>query len=254
MKKLLALFLVLLLLAVPVSASGSLVQDDAELMPDHDAEKLEEIYGEYPYTHGFTPILVTTDSFGGLSAEEFAGEFYDVMEYPQDGILLLVSLEEGQWYILTNGECYDRISDGEAEAIGEELVPMIQDGTYYAAFLKFPELAAEVFEANAPATEEDEGVAVAPAVPKKTYGKTIAICMAVGMVVGLITVGIMASQMKSVRAQNTASDYVRPGSMDLTHSRDIFLYSHVTRTAKPKNNSSGGHSGGGSRGGAGGRL
>jgi len=152
MKKLLVLFLALLLLAVPVSASGNLVQDDGGLLPDHDVEKLEEIYGEYRYTHGFTPVLVTTDSFGGLSAEEFAGEFYDVMGYPEDGILLLVSLEEGQWYILTNGECYDRISDGEAEAIGEELVPMIQDGTYYAAFLKFPELAAEVFEANAPAT------------------------------------------------------------------------------------------------------
>ena len=255
MKKLILLFLILVLIAVPVAASGYFVVDDSGLLKDYEVEDLEQIYSEYPMLYGFAPALVTTDSFGGLDAEEFAGRYYDLQEYPQDGILLLVSLDEGYWYILTNGECADRISDWDAEMIGEELVPMIKDGQYYAAFLKFPELAAEVFEANAPVADDwDEDVDVAPAVPKKNYGKTIAICMAVGMVIGLITVGIMSFRMKTVRQQHNAADYVRPGSMHLHSSRDIFLYSHVTRTPKPKNNSSGGSSGGVSRGGAGGRL
>lgn len=257
MRKLIVLILAILLLAVPVAAENYLVIDDSGLLTDHDVVKLEEVYGQYPATYGFTPVLVTTDSFGGLSAEEFAGEFYDLQDYPEDGILFLVSLEEGQWYILTNGECYHRISDWDAEAIGEELVPMLRDGACYAAFLRFPELAAEVYEANVPADGygEDEDTQVAPAIPKKNYAKTIAICMLVGMAIGGITVGVMASQMKSVRQKNTASDYIRPGSMHLTHSRDIFLYSHVSRSAKPKNtSSSGGGGGGGSRGGAGGRI
>ena len=253
MKKILIFFLALILLAVPVAAEGYFIMDDSGLLEDYDVEKLEEVYGEYPVMYGFTPALVTTDSFGGLSAEEFAGQYYDIQSYPEDGILLLVSLQEGEWYILTNGACHDRIPDWDVETIGEELVPLIQDGLYYGAFLKFPALAAEAYEANEPVYSEDG--TVIPAVPKKNYGKTIAICMAVGMGIGLLVVGIMASQMKSVRQQSGASDYIRPGSMRVTLSRDIFLYSHVTRTAKPKNNSSGGRSGGGgSRGGAGGRL
>lgn len=256
MKRLLSLILVLLLIAVPVAANTTLIQDDSGLLTDTDVVRLEEIYSECAQDHGFTPALVTTDSFGGLSAEEFAGQYYDIMGYPEDGILLLVSLEEGQWYILTNGACYDRISDWDAENIGEEIASMLRSGAYYAAFLKFPELAADVFEANEAADvweEEPEEVSV---VTKKASGKTIAICMGVGMLIGLIVVGIMAAGMKSVRKQNNATDYVRAGSMHVTQSRDIFLYSHVTRTAKPKNNSSGGgsHSGGGSRGGAGGRI
>ena len=255
MKRFLVLILALLLLAIPVSAVGNLIQDDSGLLTDTDIERLEELYAGYAESHGFTPALVTTDSFGGISAEDFAGQYYDIMAYPEDGILLLVSLEEGQWYILTNGECHARISDWDAEAIGEELVPMLRDGTYYAAFLKFPELAAEVFEANAPVWEEDADVQVAPAVPKKNYGKTIFICMAVGMLIGLIVVGIMAARMKTVRMQSGASDYIRSGSMTLTQRQDIFLYSHVSRTPRPKSNSSGGgHRSGGSRGGAGGRL
>ena len=258
MKRLIVLFLVLVLIAVPVAASGYFVVDDSGLLKDHEAEKLEEIYSEYPVTHDFTVAVVTTDSFGGLDAEEYAGQFYDLQEYLDDGMLLLVSIEEGYWYILTNGECADRISDWEAEEIGNALVPLIQDEQYYAAFLKFPELAAEVFEANAPAEDTwEEEPFVAPAMPKKNYGKTIAISMAVGLVIGLITVGIMSISMKTVRQQHDAANYMRPGSLCLDHSRDIYLYSHTTRTPKPKNNSSsGGRSGGGgvSRGGAGGRL
>lgn len=255
MKKLIVLLLALVLLAVPVAAEGYYITDDSGLLTDYDAVKLEEVYAEYPFTHGFTPALVTVDSFGGLSAEEFAGQYYDIQEYPEDGILLLVSLEEGEWYILTNGACYQRISDSDAQSIGEELVPMIRDGAYYAAFLKFPQLAAQIYTANEPAQDIwEEEFEEEYNEPQKNYGKTIAICMVVGMAIGGIVVGIMALRMKSVRQKNDASDYVRPGSMQLTHSRDLFLYSHVSRTAKPKNTSSGGRGGGGSRGGAGGRL
>ena len=255
MKRVFVLLLILVLLAVPAAAEGYHITDDSGLLQDHDVAKLEEVYSQYPELYGFTPAVVTTDSFGGITAEDFAGQYYDIQAYPEDGILLLISLEEGQWYILTNGECYHRISDWDAQRIGEELIPLIQDGAYYAAFLRFPELAAEVFEANAPVYEDAENVETAPIVEKKSYGKTIAISMAVGVVIGLIAVGIMCARMKTVRSQNHATDYIRPGSMRLTHSRDIFLYSHVSRRAKPRQNSSGGGSrSGGSRGGAGGRL
>lgn len=258
MKRMIVLVLSLLLLAVPVCADTYLVLDGSGLLEDHDVARLEELYGQYTDTHGFTPALLTVDSFGGLSAEDFASQYYDVQEYPQNGILFLVSLEEGQWYILTNGECHHRISDSEAQAIGEELAPMIKSGSAYAAFLRFPELAGEIFLENAPDGVQDGPQDQYVTVPaQRNYGKTIAISMAVGLGIGLVAVGVMAAQMKSVRSQNSAADYVRPGSMQLNNSRDIFLYSHVTRTAKPKNNSSSGgrsHSGGGSRGGAGGRF
>ena len=76
MKKLVILFLVLVLLAVPAAASGYFVVDNSGLLSDSDAAQLEELYSTYPVTHGFTAAVVTVDSFDGLSAEEFAGAFY----------------------------------------------------------------------------------------------------------------------------------------------------------------------------------
>ena len=67
--------------------------------------------------------------------------------------------------------------------------------------------------------------------------------------------------LEDVRKQAAATTYVRDGSMRLTDSRDLFLYTNVTRTAIPKNNSSGGggssthtSSGGVSHGGGGGKF
>jgi uncharacterized membrane protein YgcG len=243
MKKLFALLLVLLLLAIPVLGSSNLVNDKEGLLSDEEVLLLEQCYTAHAEKCGYTPILLTTPSFDGLNAEAYAADYYDANSYPHDGFLYLVSLTEGEWYILTNGACYDYLPDEEAQRIGDALVTYLRDGEYYEAFVLFTELAQQAM---------NENKAASPSVNTSSYGKTIAICMGVGLLIGLIAVGIMASMMKSVRSKNSASDYVRSGSMQLKYQRDIFLYSHVMRTPKPKSNSSG--SSGGSRGGAGGRI
>ena len=264
MKKVFLLILALVVLALPVTAAGvtlqgsgtasqegsklasNLVLDREGLLDQADREYLETLYQSFSDEHGFAPVLCTVPSFEGMYPEEFAGMVYDKMGYPADGILYLVSMTEGEWYILTNGECYYRIPDRASQRIGEILVEYLRDGEYFEAFLQFPELAEEAYLAD------ETGHKSALEKPKN-YGKTIAISMAVGLAIGGIAAGIMAAQMKSVKSQKGADSYVRQGSMSMRTSRDIFLYSHVSRTPKPKSTSSG-RSGGGSRGGAGGRI
>ena len=50
----------------------------------------------------------------------------------------------------------------------------------------------------------------------------------------LVVVGGMKMGMKSVRNQTAAGSYVKDGSLNITESRDMFLYHTVTRTEKPK--------------------
>lgn len=58
----------------------------------------------------------------------------------------------------------------------------------------------------------------------------------IGVVIGFIVVSVMKSQLKSVRSNSGASDYIVPGSFNLTVSQDIFLYQRTTRTPKNTNN------------------
>ena len=255
MKKWIASVLIILLLAVPAFAQSPLVVDESHLLQDGQVGFVEEAFQKIAQEEGFSPIVVTIDSFDGLSAEEYAGNFYDAYEYADDGILLLVSLEEGEWYILTNGLCAQRISDYEAEMIGEQILPEIREGLYYEAFINFSEISTAYMQPDPDVTYDEENYAQEE--ESSGNGVVILICMAIGLGIGILVTAYMASQMKAVGMKDNASDYVRAGSMNVTNSRDIFLYSQVTRTPKPKDNSSGGgsrSSGGGIRGGAGGRF
>ena len=65
--------------------------------------------------------------------------------------------------------------------------------------------------------------------------KEIIIAVVLGIVLSfLIPMSILKGQLKTVRQQAAAADYVRPNSMNLTSKRDIFLYRRVVRTEIPK--------------------
>lgn len=68
------------------------------------------------------------------------------------------------------------------------------------------------------------------------WGQSILIALGVGLVIALIITGIMRSSMKSVRFNNAAANYIVRGSMNITRSRDMYLYSTVTKIPKPQNN------------------
>ena len=84
----------------------------------------------------------------------------------------------------------------------------------------------------------------------------IVITIIVALIVGAIYISKLKKQLKSVELQRGAANYVKDGSMNVTIQKDIYLYSTVTRTARPKNTSSGGGGGfstGGGRSSGGGR-
>ena len=65
----------------------------------------------------------------------------------------------------------------------------------------------------------------------------IFISIGVGVILAFVIVGRMKAQLKTVRFQAAAGNYVKDGSMNITESRDLFLYHTVTKTAKEKSSS-----------------
>lgn len=60
------------------------------------------------------------------------------------------------------------------------------------------------------------------------------VALAAGALVALVIVLGMVRSMKSVRRERRADRYIIRGSMQLTCSRDIFLYSDIKKRARPK--------------------
>ena len=53
----------------------------------------------------------------------------------------------------------------------------------------------------------------------------------------------MKGKLKSVKKQYAANSYIKQGSLNITDSRDMFLYSKVDRHARPQSSGGGGGSG-----------
>jgi uncharacterized protein len=65
----------------------------------------------------------------------------------------------------------------------------------------------------------------------------LGICLVIGLLIGAVSTAIMKSQLKSVRTQSGAANYVKTGSLNVTHRQDLFLYREVHRKGKPKSSS-----------------
>ena len=78
-------------------------------------------------------------------------------------------------------------------------------------------------------TEDDDS----DKAPIATRDIIIAVCISVvvGIIIGFIGSGIMKSKLKSVY-QSGAADYMVPDSFKLNDSRDVYLYSTVTKTER----------------------
>jgi len=84
-------------------------------------------------------------------------------------------------------------------------------------------------------TASAEGVEAESTTEKWYSGLTT--CLIVGVVIGGISVGSMAYNMKSVRDKDSASDYVDQDGLELQIQQDRYLYSTVSRRPRPKQNS-----------------
>ena len=82
---------------------------------------------------------------------------------------------------------------------------------------------------------------------------TAGFCFVVGAVAGLIAASLIVDRMKSamrISRETAVQSYVVDGSFRAGKALHSFLYSTVSRTARPKDTGSSGSSSGGSRGGS----
>ena len=258
MKKVLTVLLALLItlsFAVPAFAEAMpRLVDQADLLTDAQEAALLSKLDTISNKHGMDVVVVTTDTLEGKSPTAYADDFYDYNGYSEDSILLLVSMEDSDWWISTAGYGITAFTDAGIEYLGNRFVPSLSDGDYTRALEIYADHCdAFITQAKTGDPYDTHNL------PKEPFDflMNLAICFVIGLVIAAIATAIMKGQLKSVRSQAGASSYVKSGSLNVTHRQDLFLYRDVKRTAKPKD--SGGSSthtssSGRSHGGGGGKF
>ena len=234
MRKLIGIAIVLCLLTslgLTVSAASPRLVDHAGLLNSAEAEALEEKLDQISIRHGVDVVIVTVSSTGATDPQDFADDWFDYNDYATDGILLLVSMEERDWHISTTGYGITAFTDAGLEYMADQFVPLLSDGAYAEAFDTFAELC-DAFFAQARTGDPYDSHNL----PKEPFHAVVnlIICLVIGLVVAFIATGSMKKELHTVRKQIKADTYIEPGTLKLTGSQDLFLYSQVTKIAKPK--------------------
>ena len=217
--------------------------DFADLLDDGQEEELEAKLDQVSEDYGCDVVVVTEETLDGAVPQDYADDFFDYNDYgmgdDNSGILLLLTMSERKWKMSTHGDAIRIFTDAGQEYMSDKFVSSLTDGDYYEGFTEFADLCEEfIIQAQNGEPYDVENM------PDDSIsaGFLFLMSLAVGFVLALIVSVVMRCQMKTVHMKPDAADYMKAGSLHINRSRDMFLYNHVTRTAKPKNEDSGGGS------------
>jgi uncharacterized protein len=254
MKKGLNLSLIILLLVslIPLSVYGGAfipserqlprLVDAAGLLTDEQAVSLNQKLDEISERQKLDVIIITVESLEGYTPRQFADDAFDYNGFGMgpnyDGILLLISMEERDWAISTHGYGITAFTDAGQKYMVDNFIGYLSNGDYYEGFDRFADLADQfITQAKTGAPYDRHNL------PKKPLSPIwILISLAGGAVIALIVTGVMRSNLKSVSKQRVASNYIVSTVMAPFANQDLYLYSVVKRTAKPKDNQGSGSS------------
>jgi len=231
MKKKILSLLIVLVLSLGLNVIGfateqsAMLVDDADLLTELEAERLSERLDAINQKYDVDIYIVTADTIGTQSTRRYAEQFGD------NAVVLLVVMDQRDYSITSTGKARDAFTNAAIEDVLDVITDDMSQKDFAGAFEGF------IKECDTLLGASEESFA-------SKLAKNIGVSLVIGLVVALIVTGIMASKLKSVRSKAGASDYVKAGSLNVTVSRDMFLYRKVDRRAKPK--SSGGSSSGSS--------
>jgi len=267
-KKLISLLCILLLipsLILTAFASPPPIVDRADLLTDEEETELTKKAQWLRDEYDMDVVILTEDTLNGQVTSDYADRYYDDNGYgfgeSGSGVLLILVMDTREWYISTCGEGRSAVSDQDVYELFDWMSEDLSYGNYYEAFDAYLDgLDANYFTyRNSGQSHYDESYD-GDDTPVYTENSgldigEILLSVLIGLVAGGIGLLILRGMMNSKRPQHSATDYLNRNSYHLRVQRDIFLYSRVHKTAKPKDTGSGSRGGGSrSHGGGGGRF
>lgn len=241
MKKIFAFLLSCLLclvMVMPVSAAfkNPAVADGAGYLTSEEHEIITEKLNRIREVYDFDAAIYTEEEMSGYDAESTADDIFDYGGYGNtenaDGMLLYICADTREYHFTTHGYGLTAFNSNGLAYLEKEILPYLQENDYYTAFSVYADLAAELLEMAQTGEPFNE----------KQRSKPLIAVILGATVLAPVTIASSKTKsklrkMKTAEMQEYAADYVKPGSMDIKVSRDVFLYSSVTKTEKAKSDS-----------------
>ena len=214
------------------------LMDNAALLTEYESKKLNDLLDKISQKHKFDVTIATLNFLDTRSAVEYADDWFDYNGYGMgndySGILFLISMGERDWAISTHGYGLTAFTEAGQEILIDDILGDISGGYYNDAFISFAKNCDDFLTKAENGTPYDKGNA--PKKPLPTFYYIISLIIA--LITGFAGAGALKSQLKSVQKQVGADNYSIKNSLSIPGRNEIFLFSNVSKTARPKETSS----------------
>ena len=227
------------MLAFPSFADDSIPRyyEEYDLLSDDEEASINAKLEEMSDRLDADVVIWVTSFFGNLDEESFIDactkHISNNFGYKSNGyVIMMIDLEakETYFYIYSEGKVASKaFSDEFFDDLGDDVISLMESDKCFEAMNKY-------------ADSCDEAITESQKVKYFSVTRLI-IAAVIGLIIGASVTGSNKAKLKTVRSKTEANYYVREGSMTVNDSRDIYLYSKVTRTEKPRNDGSSGSSG-----------
>ena len=212
------------------------IVDDAGYLMQSELASLSKELDEVREKYGFEVAIYTESDMTSSTAEESADDIYDYNGYGagenDNGILLYICSDTREYHFTTHGEGLKYFNSNGLKYLENKVVPYLSKDDYYEAFRMYIETTDELLQMakdGKPYNEKQYST-------KYLIGVIIA-ALLIPLLVAWILMKKKLKKMKTAVENDYAANYVKPGSMRIDTSRDLFLYSRITKTERPKESS-----------------
>ncbi len=223
--------------SISVSAyTEQYVFDYSDSLSYGEIQELESLAGQLEYEYDCCVMFCITSE---QASEGYALNLYDTYTDNKNGIVLVHDIEEKMYYYY--------VTDDAKSQFGANEIAGLQDAydsndSYFGGIEAYYGLAESLLDSGATvALPDEDSYATGDGLVDRTQNtaKVIVGCIVAGMVAGFLIIFAIASKNKSVKMQENATVYTRPGSFVVRDSYDNFLYKKLDKTPKPKQNNKG---------------
>lgn len=245
--------------SLKTEARGYQVWDQAGLLTENEINELKAIFGSLEDESAWNIMVVTTADAKGMDGTEYAETWFDDNTDGEDGLILLLDMDNREIVIRTFGEAIRYLTDERIEDILDQAYDRVGEQEYAAALYAMASGAKEAWQMGIPKDQytydEDTGEILDYQKPQKKITLAEALlALGVALVAGGITIGSIIGRYR-LKWGGYKYSFRENGSVELTEQKDIFINQVITHRKIPKDppdNSSGGgkstvHTGAGGR-------
>ncbi len=212
------------------------IVDDAGYLMQSELASLSKELDEVREKYGFEVAIYTESDMTSSTAEASADDIFDYQGYGagenDDGIMLYICSDTREYHFTTHGKGLKYFNANGLKYLESKIVPHLSGNDYYEAFEEYIETTDELLQMakdGKPYNEKQYST-------KYLFG-VIIVCLIAPILIAFWMMKRKLKKMKTAVENDYAANYIKPGSMRINTSRDLFLYSRITKTERPKSSS-----------------